>query len=134
MCNMRMTLVLNSGLYRFSLVYILLGELKTNGRKFQGDRLREIKQRAECQSNNSIELKKEEVSLRDSILIQSNGALDQIFFHICISLCSSEFIKEFSREMSTNNSIELFSAIIPNPPIFSRRISHCCPFQMEMRP
>lgn len=134
MCNMRMTLVLNSGLYRFSLVYILLGELKTNGRKFQGDRLREIKQRAECQSNNSIELKEEEVSLWDSILIQSNGALDQIFFHICISLCSSEFIKEFSREMSTNNSIELFSAIIPNPPIFSRRISHCCPFQMEMRP
>lgn len=41
------------------------------------------------------------------------------FCHICISLCNSEFIIEFNREMATKGSIELFSAIIFNPPFFS---------------
>lgn len=46
------------------------------------------------------------------------------FCNICILLCQSEFIKEFSREMATKGSVKLFATIIPNPPFFSQRISH----------
>lgn len=133
----RVTLALSSALYRFSLLPILWDELKTNGREVKGDTLKEIKQKAECQSNKRVRVEEEGGVLVRQCIKPVKQCMRPDFCDICISLCEAEFIKEFSREMGRKGSIVFSpskSAIILNQPFFSLRIPHCCPFQMEMWP